>query len=292
MHLRARDGQRDSNVSFDVGPADAAHAPSVKSLGITSQLAGSRADIIIPDDIEVPNNSATQDARQALERREGIRGAPHAEADLADHLPRHAADGDVRLQHDGQRARLHADGVARPLPEPRAAREVRRPPRGRSSPSVSTRTRTRGHPTDPRRFPDFDLMEREMSYGRSGFALQFMLDTSLSDANRYPLKLSDLVVHGHRPDVGPVNLSWASSPELVVNDVPCVGLNGDATTAPSGSRRTLQEAMVPVAGQRDGHRPCGPRRRRTLVRRGAHPPLARLRPRLDAASPAATPRTT
>jgi hypothetical protein len=49
-----------------VGPADAAHAPSVKSLGITSQLTGSRADIIIPDDIEVPNNSATQVMREKL----------------------------------------------------------------------------------------------------------------------------------------------------------------------------------------------------------------------------------
>jgi hypothetical protein len=36
------------------GPATAAHAPSVKSLGITSQLTGSRADVIIADDIEVP----------------------------------------------------------------------------------------------------------------------------------------------------------------------------------------------------------------------------------------------
>ena len=44
-----------------------------------------------------------------------------------------------------------------------------------------------GQPTDPKRFSDSDLLERELSYGRSGFSLQFMLDTSLSDANRYPL---------------------------------------------------------------------------------------------------------
>ena len=46
-----------------------------------------------------------------------------------------------------------------------------------------------GQPTDPLRFSDFDLLEREASYGRSGFALQFMLDTRLSDAQRYPLKV-------------------------------------------------------------------------------------------------------
>jgi len=46
-----------------------------------------------------------------------------------------------------------------------------------------------GQPTDPKRFSEFDLLEREASYGRSGFALQFMLDTRLSDALRYPLKV-------------------------------------------------------------------------------------------------------
>jgi hypothetical protein len=58
-HLRARPGQRDSMVSFDVGPARNSHSPSVKSVGITGQLAGSRADVIVADDIEVPNNSMT-----------------------------------------------------------------------------------------------------------------------------------------------------------------------------------------------------------------------------------------
>jgi hypothetical protein len=35
---------------------------------------------------------------------------------------------------------------------------------------------------------------REVVCGKTGFALQFMLDTSLSDANKYPLNLSDLIV--------------------------------------------------------------------------------------------------
>ena len=33
-------------------------------------------------------------------------------------------------------------------------------------------------PTDPERFDDLDLLEREASMGRSNFMLQFMLDTS------------------------------------------------------------------------------------------------------------------
>ena len=65
-HLAPGDKQRFSKISFDVAPAPASHAPSVKSLGITSQLTGSRADIIVADDVEVPNNSATQMMRDKL----------------------------------------------------------------------------------------------------------------------------------------------------------------------------------------------------------------------------------
>ena len=49
-------------------------------------------------------------------------------------------------------------------------------------------------PTDPGRFSELDLLEREASYGRSAFALQFQLDTTLSDLERFPLKLADLKI--------------------------------------------------------------------------------------------------
>jgi hypothetical protein len=84
-----------------------------------------------------------------------------------------------------------------------------------------------GTPTDVKRFSHEDLLERELSYGRSGFALQFQLDTTLSDQERYPLKLSDLVVLPLDPFRGPSDLAWASSPDLRVTTVEAVGLNGD-----------------------------------------------------------------
>nr|DAV87746.1 MAG TPA: Terminase [Caudoviricetes sp.] len=49
-HLKAREGQRDTQNLFDVGPALPDHSPSVKSVGIKGQLTGSRADIIVADD--------------------------------------------------------------------------------------------------------------------------------------------------------------------------------------------------------------------------------------------------
>ena len=39
-----------------------------------------------------------------------------------------------------------------------------------------------------------DLIGRESRVGKSYFSLQFMLDTTLSDGLRYPLKTKDLIV--------------------------------------------------------------------------------------------------
>ncbi len=65
-HLKPTDSQRNSKIAFDVGPAPASHAPSVVSKGITSQITGARADLIIADDVESLTNSATQMMRDKL----------------------------------------------------------------------------------------------------------------------------------------------------------------------------------------------------------------------------------
>ena len=90
-----------------------------------------------------------------------------------------------------------------------------------------------GLSVDPKRFNDEDLLERELSYGRSGFALQFMLDTSLADADRYPLKMSDLIVMSVDRDKMPEKLIYSRLRE--VKDLPNVGLSGDKFFAPESS---------------------------------------------------------
>jgi hypothetical protein len=90
-----------------------------------------------------------------------------------------------------------------------------------------------GQPVDPKRFDDDDLLERELSYGRSGFALQFMLDTSMSDTDRYPLKLSDLMIMSVDKDQAPEKLVYGVFKEI--KDLPNVGLSGDKFYAPEAS---------------------------------------------------------
>lgn len=225
--LKPRDGQRFSKVSFDVGSAPPAHAPSVKSLGITSQLTGSRADIIVADDIEVPNNSATQGLRDKLDEQvkefEAILkpldssrilflGTPQCEDSIYNKLRERGYTARIWPSEfiEGSKAEKIYDGAIAPYIV------------------AKTTTESVGTSTEPLRFSDVDLEERRLSYGRSGYALQFMLNPRLSDADRYPLKINDLIVNDVDDDVGPEKITYASSPDYVVdNTIPNVGFNGD-----------------------------------------------------------------
>ena len=62
--------------------------------------------------------------------------------------------------------------------------------------------------------------------------LQFQLDTSLSDAEKFPLKMSDLVVTSVNPDTAPDACIWCSDPSNVIKDLPTVGLPGDYFYSP------------------------------------------------------------
>lgn len=225
-HLKPREEQRASKISFDVGPAGPSHSPSVKSVGITGQLSGSRADIIVADDIEIPNNSATQMMREKLA--EAVKefdavlkpdgriiylGTPQTEMSLYEELP-----------NRGYEARI--------WPARYPSEAVRSRYSGRLAPLVGdlldrNEEGLTGLPTDPKRFTDDDLLERELSYGRSGFSLQFMLDTSLSDADRYPLKLSDLIVMPLDNQKAPEKIIWGRNPANELKELPNLGLAGD-----------------------------------------------------------------
>jgi hypothetical protein len=218
--------QRRSMVSFDVAPAEPDHSPSVKSVGIFGQLTGTRADVIIADDVEVANNSLTQVMRDRLS--EAVKefdailkpggevtylGTPQTESSIYSLLQERGYEIRVWTARypDGRNYKCLYDNLAPMLKKDMEDQgEV-----------------ILGKPTDPDRFNHIDLLEREASYGRSGFALQFMLDTSISDNNRYPLKLSDLIVMSVDRDKFPEKVVWSADPRYIIQDIPAVGLKGD-----------------------------------------------------------------
>ena len=228
-HLRSREGQRQSKVAFDVGPCQASHSPSVKSVGITGQLSGSRADIIVADDVEVPNNSMTQTMRDKLS--EAVKefdavlkpggavvylGTPQTEMSLYETLPERGYE--VRIwpsRYPEEKQVIRYSNKLAPFIQDKLDRGA-----------------VVGDPTDPLRFDAEDLLERELSYGKSGFALQFQLDTSLSDADKYPLKLSDLIIMGVDSTTAPEKPVWTRDPRNKLSDLPNVGLPGDFFYSP------------------------------------------------------------
>lgn len=229
--LLPRGEQRDRSDMWDVGPAPAAHAPSVKSVGITGQITGSRADLIVADDVEVPKNSATVVMREKLAElikefdailkpggRTTYLGTPQSEESIYTLLePRGYSVRIWPAQYpDAKLAAYYGQRLSPLLLEHLAS--------GEAQP---------GDPTDPIRFNSEDLLDRQASYGRSGYALQFMLDTSRSDANRFPLKLADLIVMDLDAKRGPnIKPIWASSKDLVINDLDNYGYTGDHYHSP------------------------------------------------------------
>lgn len=230
--LKPNGDQRDSMLSFDVGPAKPDHSPSVKSVGITGQLTGSRADIILADDVEVPSNSATQVAREKLwglvtefaailkplqSSRVIYLGTPQTEETLYRELetnrgyetiiwPALYPRNPLELEHYGDRL------------GPVLLAEV----------SEKSLEILQGQPTDPQRFDTEELKSREIEYGRAGFTLQFMLNPNLSDAEKFPLRLREVIICPLNTESAPMHYQWLPNRDNRIEGLPNVGLKGDS----------------------------------------------------------------
>ena len=226
QHLMPKAEQRSSKIAFDVGPAVASHSPSCKSVGITGQLTGSRSDLIIADDCEVPSNSATQGMRDKLSElvkefdsiltpngRVLYLGTPQCEDSLYTKLPDRGYQTRIwpALKPTTKESETYGDTLAPFV-------------RGLEIPD--------GTSVDPKRFTDDDLMERRASYGKAGFSLQFQLSTQLSDADRFPLKVRDIIFLPIDKERAPMQLTWGPYEANLLNELPNVAMRGDKMYGP------------------------------------------------------------
>lgn len=225
-HMRPQDDDtRWSRISFDVAGCRPAQSASVKSVGITGMLTGSRADLIVADDIETPNNSATDMMREKLLQlvtefesvltpkptsRIVFLGTPQSTFSIYRTLHERKYIPMVWPARYPKSLIGYEDMLAKDL-----LADIRRD-------GLSTLA---WKPTDTR-FSEILLLEREGSMSRSNFALQFQLDTTLSDALKFPLKLSDFSVLPLDLAKGPSDIVWGADKETVL-DLPAVALPGD-----------------------------------------------------------------
>lgn len=225
--------QRQSVLSWDIGPAKTDKSPSLKAAGIMGQLTGSRSDRILIDDPEIPKNSFTAQLRTKLGNqikelgaailkpvtdplnppRVVYLGTPQSEQSIYKLLEARGYEIKVWPSEISKKIYIHGNKLG-----PTPARLVKE-----KAPI--------GTPCDPQRFNKEELRSRRAEYGEAAYALQFLLDTSPSDAERHPLKLRNLIVADLDLRMTNVKYVWgteANSRSTALNDIEVASLEGDS----------------------------------------------------------------
>jgi len=214
-------GDRASAKAFDVHwqLKGVEKSPSVACIGVTANMQGRRADILIPDDIESSKNGLTEVQRQHLihlskdftsicqHGRIIYLGTPQTNDSIYNTLPGRGYD--IRIwpgrYPNAEELEYYGDHLAPHIREKLEA-----------DPSLQTGygiTGESGAPTDPELLGEDLLLTKELDQGPAYFQLQHMLNTKLSDASRFPLNTRDLIVM-HLNDVNaPGEIHWMPDPQ-------------------------------------------------------------------------------
>lgn len=208
-------GDRSSVEGFDVHYAlkGLNKSPSVACVGITANLQGKRADVLIADDVETTKNGLTVTQRgQLLHLTKEFTSICRTGDILYLGTPQTKDSIYNGLQGRGFTCRIWTGRYPTPeeLPNygdrlaPLLVERIRIDSTLQTGGGVDGK---RGKPADPALFNEDMLCEKELDQGPEGFSLQYMLDTSLSDAARQQLRLSDLLV---------TDCDWDMLPEVMV----------------------------------------------------------------------------
>lgn len=221
-------GDRSSVHAFDVHYSlkGIDKSASISCVGITANLQGMRADFVLCDDVETQRNSMTQTEREKLQIliKEFAAicitgdimylGTPQTKDSIYRLLPNRGYDVRVwcgRYPTDEELLRYGA-GVTI---APRIMQALLENPELQTGGGIEG---TRGQPTDDGHINEAVLQEKELEYGEEGFSLQYMLDTTLSDALRTKIKLSDMIVLGVDLNTVPERLAWSGEQSKLYKD--------------------------------------------------------------------------
>lgn len=214
-------GDRASCKAFDIHwqLKGAEKSPSIACIGITSNMQGRRADLLIPDDIESSKNGTTEIQRATLtllskdftsicaKGRIVYLGTPQTTTSIYNDLP---TRGFLVRVWPGryptkEELRFYGDQLA-PLLQYRIDADPSLQKGGGIDGS-------RGKPTDPQLLGEQVLCKKELDQGPAYFNLQHMLNTELSDELKHPLKTRNLVVMSFDIDKTAGEITWLPSPE-------------------------------------------------------------------------------
>jgi hypothetical protein len=216
LHPDKTAGDRASVEAFDVHYAlkGLDKSPSVACVGITANLPGKRADLLVADDIETTKNGMTATNRAMLMHISKefssicthgdilYLGTPQTKDSVYNTLP---GRGFLVRIWPGRYPTIEEVEKYGSKLAPAIAQCIQQDPSLQTGGGIDG---TRGKPADPDRYTEDDLVEKELDKGPEDFSLQHMLDTSLADAERQQLKLSDLLVANFDPDLVPEILAY------------------------------------------------------------------------------------
>lgn len=217
-------GDRTSVEAFDVHYAlkGLDKSPSVACIGITANLQGKRADLLIADDIETTKNGMTVTQRGQLLQLSKDFSAICTHGDIL-YLGTPQTKDSIYNTLPGRGFTVMIWPGRYPTPEEQEKYGERLAPflvdRIRADPSLCSGgglDGTKGKPADPGRYTEADLCEKELDRGPEDFQLQYMLDTSLADAARQQLKLSNLIVANYDWELLPEICVWQAAPRYEV----------------------------------------------------------------------------
>lgn len=220
-----RNKDRDSADRFDVHFAlkGIDQSPSVACIGITANLQGRRADLLISDDVESTKNASTAVQRDQLLRATKefsaivthgtilYLGTPQTKDSIYNTLPARGYDVRIWTGRFPNKEELQKYGTKL---APFVLDQLRANPKLQTGGGLDG---TRGKPADPHRFDEDALIEKELDWGQEGFQLQYMLDTTLMDALRQQLKLSDFCVADYSPSHLPDAHIWKAGSDTLLD---------------------------------------------------------------------------
>lgn len=199
-------------------------SPSVACVGITANLAGKRATLLIPDDIESIQNSMTQQMRDTLM----LRTKEFAAISASEHsrilylgTPQSKDSVYRSLPGRGYQIRIWpgryptVEELGHYMPDtiaPEILEAMEADPTLRSGYGMDG---TRGQQTDLERYTEDQQIQNELDYGPEGYSLQFMLDTTLTDAMRTRIKLEDLILWDGSTDESPTTFQRSAIQKYV-----------------------------------------------------------------------------
>ncbi len=227
-HLEPQTKDRSSSRKIDVAGRVPNDSPSLSAFGVTSAKTGSRASFIIYDDVEIPENSDTSQKREKLLA--GVRdtanlGIAGIFRELCICTPQSSSSVYNVMLGDGfKRCIIPAE-----YPEDVSvydgdlAKHIYR---------VSTRYKDRiGTATDKRN--NMAHLIKQKVKGKARYKLHYMLDTAMTDEERYPLKLRDLIVIDCDTTKAPIYLEYSSDKKDTLYDLKHFGFRGDFLRKPS-----------------------------------------------------------